>query len=63
MPAISKIPTSQTVLFEVAFRPDRGSSFFARDLVGDVFVERQEERSGEETLTFPAITSVRLIGA
>lgn len=60
-PAVARIPASQTALFEIAFNPDRGSSFFARDLVGDVFAERQEE--GEETPAFPAITSVRLIGA
>jgi len=56
-----RIPANQTALFEVAFNPNRTSSFFARDLVGDVFVKPQEDR--EETLTFPAITTVRLIGA
>ncbi|XP_011701694.1 PREDICTED: uncharacterized protein LOC105458232 isoform X2 [Wasmannia auropunctata] len=61
-PTIARIPASQTALFEVTFSPDRASNFFARDLVGDVFVERQENHSGEEALTFPAITSVRLIG-
>ncbi|XP_018393695.1 PREDICTED: uncharacterized protein LOC108772623 [Cyphomyrmex costatus] len=61
-PTITKIPANQTALFEVTFNPNRASSFFARDLVGDVFVKRQEDRFGEETLTFPAITSVRLIG-
>ncbi|KAG5308054.1 CFA65 protein, partial [Acromyrmex insinuator] len=61
-PTVTRIPANQTALFEVAFNPDRTSSFFARDLVGDVFVKPQEDRFGEETLTFPAITTVRLIG-
>ncbi|XP_018338048.1 PREDICTED: coiled-coil domain-containing protein 108-like [Trachymyrmex septentrionalis] len=59
-PTSMRIPANQTALFEVAFNPNRTSSFFARDLVGDVFVKPQEDR--EETLTFPAITTVRLIG-
>ncbi|TGZ46630.1 Uncharacterized protein DBV15_04028 [Temnothorax longispinosus] len=61
-PAVAKIPASQTALFEVAFSPNRGSSFFTRDLVGDVFVEQQKDRSRKETLEFPTIMSVRLIG-
>ncbi|KAL6261473.1 hypothetical protein P5V15_006563 [Pogonomyrmex californicus] len=60
-PAIAKIPASQTALFEVTFSPDRGSNLFARDLIGDVFTERQKG-SNKEILTFPAIMSVRLIG-
>lgn len=62
-PVVARILANQTALFEIAFNPDRGSSFFVRDLVGDIFAERQEDRSGEGTLIFPAITSVRLIGA
>ncbi|XP_011870310.1 PREDICTED: coiled-coil domain-containing protein 108 isoform X1 [Vollenhovia emeryi] len=60
-PTGTRILANQTVLFEVAFNPNRGSCFFARDLVGDVFAE-QQDRSREETLAFPAIMSVRLIG-
>jgi len=62
-PTVTRIPTSQTALFEVAFNPNRTSSFFARDLVGEIFVKSQEDHFGEETLTFPAIITVRLIGA
>lgn len=62
-PAVARILAGQSALFEVAFNPDRDSSFFAIDLVGDVFAEQQEGRSEKETLVFPAITCVRLIGA
>ncbi|XP_025995873.1 cilia- and flagella-associated protein 65 [Solenopsis invicta] len=61
-PAVARIPASQTALFEIAFSPNRGSSLFGNDLIGDVFVEQQEDRSEKETLIFPTIMSVRLIG-
>lgn len=60
--AVARIPASQTALFEIVFSPDKDSSFFTRDLIGHVFVDRQRKHSEEETLTFPATTSVRLIG-
>ncbi|XP_011263936.2 uncharacterized protein LOC105256022 [Camponotus floridanus] len=59
-PAIAKVPAYQTVLFEITFNPNKRSNLFAREFIGYIFIE-QEDLS-EETLTFPAITSVRLIG-
>ncbi|XP_072767070.1 cilia- and flagella-associated protein 65 [Anoplolepis gracilipes] len=61
-PAIAKVPARQTVLFEVTFNPDKESNLFARELIGYVFTEQEEDLPSEEAVVFPTITSVRLIG-
>lgn len=59
-PAIVKVPAYQTVLFEITFNPNKRSNLFAREFIGYVFIE--QKNLYEETVVFPAITSVRLIG-
>ncbi|XP_032677017.1 cilia- and flagella-associated protein 65-like [Odontomachus brunneus] len=57
------VPASQTVLFEVVFDPNgRSSNLFTSELVGYVQPMQREGNCHKETLTFPAMTSIRLIG-
>ncbi|XP_050455314.1 cilia- and flagella-associated protein 65-like [Cataglyphis hispanica] len=62
IPVITKVPAGQTVLFEVTFSPDKGSNLFAREFIGYVFTDQQENLFYQENVVFPVITSVRLIG-